>query len=92
MGAKKQAASNSRGVSGVVQFHTWRAFDFERQLFHCVFVAGFVTILLSRKPLLDRLVLMLAEYEKMRLEEAARGVSPKYPNAGKVMHVPAGRK
>ena len=75
MGTAKKAAFNSRGgVSGAFQFHNWRGFKIERQLFHCLFVCGFVTVLLSRKPLLDRLVLMLAESEKMRLEDAARGV------------------
>ena len=89
MGTAKKAAFNSRGgVSGAFQFHHWRGFKIERQLFHCLFVAGFVTVLLSRKPLLDRLVLMLAEYEKMRLEDAARGVPVQRINHGKPLHVP----
>lgn len=75
MGTAHKAAPNPRGgLSGAFQFHRWRGFKIERQLFHCLFVGGFITVLLSRKPLLDRLVLMLAEYEKMRLENAARGV------------------
>lgn len=80
---RKSASNSGGGLSVHIQFHHWRGFGFERDLFHWLFILGLVTVLVSRKPLLDRLIAMLREYVSMQRENAARGA---YPNKGRPVH------
>lgn len=53
------------GVTFIAQSHGWRGFNAERDLLDCKFTLGFVTFVLSRRPLLDRLWAMLSAAKEM---------------------------
>lgn len=48
------------------QTHKWRGFSADRDLMDCIFVCGFVTVWISRRPLLDKLVQMLERAKEMK--------------------------
>lgn len=53
----------------IIQLHGWRGFSADRDLMDCMFVVGFVTLYVSRRPLLDKIVKLL---RAAKAEQAAR--------------------
>lgn len=50
----------------ISQTHGWRGFSADRDLMDCMFVCGFVTIYISRRPILDKLVQMLSLEKRLK--------------------------
>lgn len=50
----------------IIQTHEWRGLSASRDLFECSVTLGAITVMFSRRPLLDRLIVMLKLYKLMK--------------------------